>query len=456
MAKKACLTVYVVWASFLVTVSVAAQSPEPYPNAITNRLTIPETPMAPPARNVVFSDPDFGSSMVRATDSSTNFKLPGTYMRTAGSGEVNEWSSDSGKFYVIGKGGQDLAFGFDPATMAISSLPRANAGQGLLLPLRAGGSFSFVDPDLMYGTADPYSLVIMNYRFSTGALTPVIDTRTCGLQPTPGTTRSVSSDDDVTLSLDDSRISISEGGAESGSDMFVVVYDKQLGCRWYNTQAGQIGGQWGTVGTASVTTPYLIRHAYLSRSGNYVVIRVNWFGWYVWDLATLNVTACPVRNKTDECAGYMTVGYNNMVNGPAIVGDMQVTMRPLSNIAQTTELATPVLFDWEQEQQFTWSNTNPTDSAPVCGTTHNYDGDTDIDRPFAGEVFCVETDGLAPTVWRFAHHRAVYIDPYFQTQPLASVSMDGKFFLFTSNWDSQLGTGTDGQPLADAFIVKLD
>ena len=439
----------------LATLGVA-QSPQPYPNAVTDRLIHQETPMAPPSRNVVFTDPDFGSSMVRATDATTNFKLPGTYIRTSGTGEGNEWSADTSKFWVLGKGGQVFAFAFDPSTMGISSLPNAGSGQGLLIPLRPGPTFSFVDPDLIYGTTSQTPLTITSYRFSTGVSTRVIDTTTCGVQPPLVSGHSVVSDDDVSVSGDDSRVSISEGGPDSGDDMFVVVHDKTLGCRWYNTQTGQIGGKWGTTGQASVSTPYLVRHAYLSKSGNYVVIRVNWFGWYVWDLSTLNVTACPVHGSSDECAGYMTVGYNSVVNGPAILGDMQVAKRPLSDIGQISQLVWPVSFVWEEEQQFAWSNVDANDSTPVCGSTHSYDGDTTIDEAFAGEIFCIETDGAASTVWRFAHNRATYVAPYFQTQPLGNVSMDGRFLLFTSNWDKQLGTEADGQPLSDAFIVKLD
>jgi len=413
--------------------------------------------MAPPSRNVVFTDPDFGSLMVRVTDASTNFKLPGTFLRTEGSGKANEWSADTKKFYVLGKGGQDLVFAFDPTTMAISSLPNAGAGMGLLIPLRPGPTFSFVDPDLIYGTSQPDTLTITSYRFSTGASMPVIDTRTCGVQPPLGSGPKVVSDDDVSVSLDDNRLSISEGGSEAGKHMFVVVYDKNLGCRWYNTQTGQIGGKWGASGTATVTTPYLIGHAYLSHSGNYVFILVNGLGWYVWDLSTLNVNACQLHTSlNEECAGYEAVGYNTLVNGPAITGDMQVTQRPLNNLTQISELALPVLFDWGQAQHFTWSNVNVTDTAPVCGSTYSYDGDKTIDQPFAGEIFCVETDGLATTVWRFAHNRATYISPFFQTQPLGSVSSDGRFLVFTSDWDAQLGIGTDGRPLSDAFIVKLD
>jgi len=249
------LCLWILLASMSTTLEVAAQGIQPYPNAITTRAIIPETPMSPPSRNVVFSDPDFGSSMVRATDSTTNFKLPGTYIRTEGSGEANEWSIDTGKFYVVGAGGQALAFAFDPTTMAISSLPNAKAGQGLLMPLRTGATFSFVDPDLIYGTSEPDTLTITSYRFSSGVSTPIVNTRTCGVQPPLGSDPPIVSDDDVRTTLDDTRFSISEGGTASGNHMFVIVYDKSLGCRWYNTQTGQIGGQWGPIGTASATTP---------------------------------------------------------------------------------------------------------------------------------------------------------------------------------------------------------
>ena len=60
-----------------------AQMSNPYPNAVTDRLIHLETPMTPPPVNVVFNDPDFGSRMVRATDETTNFVHPGTYVRTA-------------------------------------------------------------------------------------------------------------------------------------------------------------------------------------------------------------------------------------------------------------------------------------------------------------------------------------------------------------------------------------
>jgi hypothetical protein len=437
--------------------TMPAQSSNPYPHAISDRLIHRETPMKPPHRNVVFTDPDFGSSMIRATDSMTNFKLPGTLLRSEASGEANEWSADTKKFYVLGKGGQVLVFGFDPATMHIRSLPNAASGQALLLPLRPGPTFAFTDPDLIYGTMGQNPLTITSYRFSTNATAPVIDTRTCGVQPPLGTGRLVVSDTDVSLSLDDSRVSISEGGSEPGKHMFIVVYDKALGCRWYNTQTQQIGGAWGASGSATIGDSYLIDHAYLSRSGQYVRILTNDFGWFIWDLQTLNVTACRFGSGLD-CEGYGVAGSNSLVNGPGVLDDMQMVKRPLSNLSQLTPVYYPLPSpsNWGQSQHFTWSNVDVNDSNPVCGSTYSYDGDTDINQPYFGEIFCVETDGLASTIWRFAHNRAVYISPYFQTQPLGDVSLDGRFFIFTSDWDNQLGPAVDGTPRSDVFIVRLD
>jgi hypothetical protein len=413
--------------------------------------------MAPPAVNTVFSDPDFGSSIVRVTDETTNPRQLGSFLRNPATGRANPWSMDAKKLYVIGEGGWELAFGFDPITMKVSSLPGRAVGQALVLPLRPGSSFSFVDADLIYGTTSVNPLTISSYRFSTGTTATVIDTTTCDTQPPLISSRSVVSDDDVSLSADDSRVSISEGGAQFGSHMFVVVYDKKLGCRWFNTQTGQIGGQWGATGSASIASSFLIRHAWLSGNGAYVQIQQNNFGFYVWDLATLTVTPCPAVGSI-ECGGYGTVGNSHYVNGAGKIDQMNILERSLGNLGQTTQLVLPLPqpYHFGQVKLFAWNNGIGNDNLPVCTSTYNYEGDTSIEAPFENEILCLETDGAASTVWRFAHNRAVWISPFFNTQPLGNVSPDGRFFMFTSGWDNQLGSDQYGNPRSDVWIVRLD
>jgi hypothetical protein len=438
--------------------STFAQGVAPYPDAVTDKLIYQETPMAPPPVNTVFRDPDFGSLMVRATNETTNFVNPGTYLRNAAVGSANEWSVDASKFYVVGSGGEEIAFGYDPSTMTVSSLPGAKPGQGLLVPLRTGSAFSYVDPDFIYGTTSTTPLTITGYRFSTGTSTTVIDTTTCATQPplVQGKGHNVVSDDDVTLTTDDNRIVISEGGKSGGKHMFVIVYDKKLGCRWYNTQTGQIGGQWGPTGTVSVPS-FFIRHTDISGDGRYVKIGQGRFGFYLWDVETLNFTACPVHAGL-HCSGYGTMGRGKYVNAAGVIDQMNTLIRPLDNLNDFSQLVYPLPppHHFGQEKHFAWSNGNLDDTLPVCGSMYNYEGETDIDAPFDGEIFCIETDGLASTVWRFAHNRAVWVAPFFNTQPLGNLSPDGRNFLFTSGWDGQLGYDANGNPRSDVWIVRLD
>ena len=436
-------------------IPASAQNSDPYPNAVTDRLIHPETAMVPPAVNTVFQDHDFGSSMVRVTDETSDFMHPGGYVRTEASGTANMWAVDNSKFYVIAEGGGALAYSFNPSAMHVGSLPGAKPGLGLHVPLRIGGSFSFTDPDLMYGTVSDTALTISSYRFSTGKISTIVDTTTCGMQPPLVRAPDVRSDDDVTPTLDDSRISISEGGLESGKDMFVVVYDKKLGCRWYNTQTGQIGGQWGPSGAASLPDSYLISHAYVSRSGKFVKIAAYGAGWYVWDVATLKVSHCMIFTAL-HCDGYTGMGYDTIVQARDLGDEMDIVKRPFRDIAEVTPLVWPLPppHYWGQQRHFTWSNVNKTDSTPVCLSSYYYEDE--ITQPFEGEIFCIETDGVASTIWRFAHNRARYYTGYFNTQPLGSVSMDGRFFLFTSGWDEQLGNEANGTPRSDVWIVKLD
>ncbi len=441
---------------FAYTVCCSAQSPLPYPKATSDRIIHQKTAMLPLPVNMPFQDPDFGSKMVRATDETTNFRLPGTYLITESSGQLNEWSVNSDKFYVLGSGGQTLAFSFDPTTMLIGRLPNAGQGKALLVAVESP-TFSSVDPDLIYGTTDISLLTISSYRFSTGILTNVIDTTKCGTQP-PLVRGSGIYSDSLTVSADDNRFVIDEGGSAVGKEPFVIVYDKTLGCRWYNTQTGQIGGQWGPLGNSPIPS-FLVQHAYISKSGNYVRI-MTYNGLYIWDLSTLNVTSC----YEEECYGYGTTGYNTLVNAPGVLDGFEIVQRPLSNLSQITELNMPLVpHNWGQNIHFTWSDVNVSDNSPVCASSYMY-GDTtgSITLPFEGEIFCVETDGLASTIWRFAHNRATSIEDedegyyYFNSEPLGNVSPDGRFFMFTSNWDAQLGNQSDGTPRSDVWIVNLN
>jgi hypothetical protein len=433
----------------------AAQSRMPYPNAITDRLVHAKTPMAPPPVNTVFTDRDFGSPMVRVSDETTNPGVSGGYLRTEGSGQRVAWSSDTKKFYIVAEGGQALVFGFDPNTMTILTLPGGSPGHGLVLPLQSGASFSWVDPDLIYGPTHKRPLTISSYRFSTGKVSTVLDTTTCGTVPALRPT--AKSDYDTSLSAHDARIAVSEGGQQFGQHMFMIVYDTQLGCRWYNTQTGQIGGQWGPAGNVSLPG-FLIGHAKLSKDGKYVEFNGTGNGRVFWQVDTLTVTACPLHSQL-LCSGYGATGTSHFIDSLGTIDEMNTGIRPLANISQITQLVLPLSppYYFGLQRHFSWVNVDALDTAPVCGSTYLYKEDYSImTRPFEDEVECIETDLLASTVWRFAHTRASVELGYFASQPVGTVSQDGRFYMFTSNWDGQVGIESNGLPRSDVWIVKLD
>jgi hypothetical protein len=437
----------------VMAVCLWGQGVQPYPNAITNRLFYPKTPMAPPPVNTVFRDPDLGAQLVRATDENMDPKgWNGLFMNPPQ--DKNEWSVDNRKFFVIsGYNGTILVFAFDPVTMTLSSLPGAGRGGGVAVPLNASPTFSFRDPDLMYGTELGKPLAIATYRFSTAQVEELYDTTNCATQPplVAGTSG------DLTMSDDDNRISISAGGNGASDRALVIVYDRTHGCRWYNTQTGQIGGAWGPAGRASTSDKFLYGHSKISGNGRYMRITVGG-GFYIWDTTSLNVESC-IDHKGPHCQGYGAVGYDTYINGAGVIDEMNTYRRPLGDLSDYVQLINPLPLPhyWGMELNFAWNDGRLNSNLPVCGTTYSPTGSMVVKQPYDGEVFCIETDLRASTVWRFAHNRAVWNPEYFWTQPLGNLSLDGRFFAFTSSWDSQVGVTKEyGDPRTDVWIVKLD
>ncbi|PYR59717.1 MAG: hypothetical protein DMF85_07095, partial [Acidobacteria bacterium] len=90
-------------------------------------------------------------------------------------------------------------------------------------------------------------------------------------------------------------------------------------------------------------------------------------------------------------------------------------------------------------------------------------------RAWDDEVIAVQTDVAADAgsiVWRFVQHRSDVsndLDPTqisFWYEPRANVSQDGRWALFTSNWEKTLGTEpgapAGGAARQDVFLLRLD
>jgi hypothetical protein len=81
-------------------------------------------------------------------------------------------------------------------------------------------------------------------------------------------------------------------------------------------------------------------------------------------------------------------------------------------------------------------------------------------RGFAALAVCAagcaaQSTANASKVWRFAHTYSTAKNGFWST-PRGNVSQDGRFFMFTSDWQDQLGKlpGSD-KYRTDVFIVEL-
>jgi hypothetical protein len=108
------------------------------------------------------------------------------------------------------------------------------------------------------------------------------------------------------------------------------------------------------------------------------------------------------------------------------------------------------------ERLFAGSGGHLNNNVPICGVPYSPTGIAEVQQPYDGEIFCIETDGIASTIWRFAHNRAIWDPEYYWSEPFGNISLDGHYFMFTSGWDGQVGIDKDGDPRTDVWIARLD
>jgi hypothetical protein len=394
-----------------------------------------------------FTDPTFGSRMLRVTDPNVRPDRANFSYGTPPGAESNPFNLNSTKFYVVDQGGNVIPYNFDPVNMTISRMGNtSNASGGLILPLRASPSFSYTDQDLIFGFAQGTN-IFSEYRFSTGVTTQLHDPLTC----LPSITRFAH---DISITADGQRLAGYLDGTSLNNQLIAYVFDRTLGCRWLNTQTGQVGGQWGPTGTINIPDRFKMHNARISRDGQFFrLVTAGCFTTcsatdYVWDINTLTVTPCPVNAM--RCPGHKVMGFTKMINQSAVGDGYQWSIRPLNNLNNRTELIAPVLTPtfFAIDDHPSWNNVQPNDSQPVCLANYFTSAGTLITRAWDREIICVRTDGVQTQVWRFAHHRSNA--SVFQTFPKGNVSPDGRFYMFNSDWAATLGPGR-----WDTFIVEL-
>jgi len=419
--------------------------------------------------NTIVSDPDFSNRIVRITDTNTNpdpvFKNRTYVSASSGSADDNLWNIDSTLFIVQDTGAAAFPFTFNPSTlqaarMYVSSFPTTNG-----LRLSDSGTWSRVNPNVLYtygGTA------ISKYDFTDRTNPPspelVYDfTSSANCLPAGFTetwkTKGGVSGDDTTFGM-----AYSNSGNQ-GTAIYAVVYKAGSGCIVLNTRTGQVSGDWGAKGTIDITDRWTIHNVKLSKDGNWLVVAPQTCttsncstGPYFWQIGTTTVTSC---GDGGMCSGHWTEGYSHWINNDNSPLSNQVSRTfAASNLPASISGNMPAGITAPFDQHQSWNNVDPSDSVPFLSST--WSSISPFPAPWYNEIIAIASDGSGKT-WRFAHSFITARSQRFSTEyAIGSVSQDGKFFLFSSDWMGKLGsesgatTCTIGSTCrGDVFVVEL-
>jgi hypothetical protein len=419
--------------------------------------------------NTIVTDPNFGNRIVRITDANTDTAtgfVNRTYETTAsGSADENIWNLDSTLFVVQDTGAGGYLFTFNPATMQaarmyVSSFPTTNG-----MKVSGGGVWSHVNSDLLYSNS---GTAISSYNFTDRTNPPspqnVYDFTSspnclpAGFMPTWQTRGGVSADDTVF------GMGYSNTGAQN-TGIYAAVYKVGSGCSMLNTQTGQVSGDWGVKSALTRADRFTVHNVKVSKDGNWLIIaKGNCLisscstGPYFWQIGTTNMISC---GDGGHCSGHWTEGYTHWVNNNGSpTGNQETRLLSLASSAVSLTPVLPTGFTGPADQHQSWNNVDPADSAPFATTT--WSQTTPFTAPWYNEILGIAADGSG-TIWRFAHSFNSGTSQNFTTQyAIGSISQDGKYFIFSSDWMGTLGSesgsttcsiGTDCR--GDVFVVEL-
>jgi hypothetical protein len=444
-------------------------------NCSRSDLSIVQLPSAPPSvgnlvgANVIVTDPNFGNRIVRITDSNTNpdptFKNRTFVTTSSGSADDNLWNIDSTLFIVQDTGAVAYPFAFNPSTLQASRLYVSSFASSNGFTLTDSGNWSRINPNFLYtydGTAiNKYDFTDRTTPPSSQLVYDFTSSRNClpaGFVETWKTKGGISGDDTVF------GMAYSSTGGQ-GSGIYAVVYKVGSGCSVLNTQTGQVGGDWGTKGTIGIPDRWTIHNVKLSKDGNWLIVAPTKCtssscstGPYFWQIGTTNISSC---GDGGSCSGHWTEGYAHWVNNDQSPMSNQVIRafaqaNSVGNLTNSFPPGITVPFDQHQS----WNNVDPADSAPFLSTT--WSTTTPFPAPWYNEIIAVAGDGSGKT-WRFAHSFITARSQRFSTEyGIGTVSQDGKFFVFSSDWMGKLGSesGTSSCTIGsncrgDVFVVEL-
>ena len=416
-----------------------------------------------------FNDPTFASRILRVTDGNTRPGVAGRSYRVASNAHLAAWNATSTAFFVMSNDGTSIPFAFDPATMAASRIQPSSSGNGgFSLAFYVEPQFSLVNPNAIFGAVSgSNNRTISQYDFSTGVYSTIVDLDTIasglagtyvGGLMTGGTPA-------------ENLMMFFGGGSQDNHYLALWLPLGNLGGRkLVNTVGSTINGA-----PTSTVLNFHLHSAQIDKGGRYVFLYPTAADLaaprsaaqvYLWDTVTDTFTSITASMKS---SGHDAAGYGYWINQDCCTSSSwdaaQWQFRSLASVVQTSDLISPVLATKEvfMADHTSWNNAQASTLVPVISSTYRYGDNTVAWRAWDDEIIGIDTtSGIGGMVYRFAHHRsdvrsdANPLQPYFWYEPIANVSPNGRWVLFTSNWEKTLGRdSSEGTFRQDVFIVQL-
>jgi hypothetical protein len=423
-----------------------------------------------------FVDPTFGSNMLRVTDGQTRPGSANRSYRVPSNAHLAAWNADSTRFYVVSNDGTVIPYSFNPETITASRMQATGTGSGgLTLGFYVEPQFSRVDPNVIFGAVNgTNNRTISKYDFKAGTYTTIVDLDTIvsGLANTyVGGLMSGGTQTENLMTF--------FGGGSQDNHYYALwaPLGNLAGRKLLNTLTSTVNG--ASIGT---TLNFHVHSAMIDKSGRFVFLYPTAVDLaspryasqvYIWDTSSNAVTAITSGGHDGAVAmrpgGHDAAGYETWVNQDCCTSSSwdaaQWQFRDLTSLNQISDLISPVQASKEVylADHTSWNNAQPNVLVPVISSTYRYGGNTAPWRAWDDEIIGIDTtNGGGGLVWRFAHHRSLVASesnpttPYFWYEPIANVSPNGNWVVFTSNWEKTLGTDSEeGTFRQDVFLVQL-
>jgi hypothetical protein len=399
-------------------------------------------------------DPDFNTRIYRLTDINTvpharYATLQDWHMNCGGWGAWRVSNLDSTKLFVCHNGGRALLLPFNPST--------GKPGPAQELPPGVGGfpEWSKTEKDVAFSLATSRSPEIMRLDFSGSSpkATSVVN-----LAKAPNCAQELSGSAmwmELSVSWDDATFVVAASKGIQDTAHLIFVWNAKTGCQTYDTQAGIVNGSPVT----GATDRFLVHGVMISGDGKTVVItpmasdRLRHF----WHIGTTQVEAY----ESDLDYGHFATGYDAYLSGAGRSSDGRWCKLGMAIWSLNALTAPDYLLGPKQcantlaagENHVSWNNDDSTDKQPFATSTTAGPGGTPITAPWQDEVLVFGLDG---TVHREAHTFNSGKSKFFACQfAIGSISNDGKWFFFSSDWEGTLGKDLANNMRCDDFAVQL-